>query len=156
LITRDGYTTLSGNKIPTRSGLDWLIVGGESGHHARPMHPAWARSLRDQCQAAAVPFFFKQWGEWLPIDQMKSCDHLYRSNRIAGPHQDQFAIDEDYGRTCIVPQLILRTDGQHKTLLDPLAFRSDLPGWPAMTAFKVGKKHAGRQLDGIEHNEVPA
>ncbi|PKP66990.1 MAG: phage Gp37/Gp68 family protein, partial [Alphaproteobacteria bacterium HGW-Alphaproteobacteria-5] len=46
--------------------LDWVIVGGESGPHARPMHPDWARSLRDQCNAARVPFFFKQWGEWGP------------------------------------------------------------------------------------------
>lgn len=46
--------------------LDWVIVGGESGRNARPMHPDWARSLRDQCQAAGVPYFFKQWGEFLP------------------------------------------------------------------------------------------
>ncbi len=45
-------------------GIDWVIVGGESGPGARPMHPEWARSLRDQCRAAGVPFFFKQWGEW--------------------------------------------------------------------------------------------
>lgn len=43
-------------------GLDWVITGGESGSNARPMHPAWVRSLRDQCVAAGVPFFFKQWG----------------------------------------------------------------------------------------------
>jgi protein gp37 len=46
--------------------LDWVIVGGESGAHARPMHPDWARSLRDQCTAAGVPYLFKQWGEWAP------------------------------------------------------------------------------------------
>jgi protein gp37 len=46
--------------------IDWVIVGGESGPNARPMHPDWARSLRDQCQAAGVPFMFKQWGEWGP------------------------------------------------------------------------------------------
>lgn len=46
--------------------VDWVIVGGESGPHARPMHPDWARSLRDQCQAAGVPFHFKQWGEHAP------------------------------------------------------------------------------------------
>lgn len=46
--------------------LDWVIVGGESGPHARPMHPDWARDIRDQCSAANVPFFFKQWGEWCP------------------------------------------------------------------------------------------
>lgn len=54
--------------------LDWAIVGGESGPGARPMHPDWARSLRDQCAQAAVPFFFKQWGAWAwdynpPTDQ---------------------------------------------------------------------------------------
>uniref|UniRef100_I2Q076 Bacteriophage protein gp37 n=1 Tax=Desulfovibrio sp. U5L TaxID=596152 RepID=I2Q076_9BACT len=47
-------------------GLSWVICGGESGPNARPMHPDWARSLRDQCAAARVPFFFKQWGEWAP------------------------------------------------------------------------------------------
>jgi protein gp37 len=46
--------------------IDWVIVGGESGHKARPMHPDWVRSLRDQCAAAGVPFLFKQWGEWAP------------------------------------------------------------------------------------------
>src|SRR5438132_2487081 len=44
------------------TGIDWVIVGGESGPHARPMHPDWARSVRDQCGAAGVAFFFKQWG----------------------------------------------------------------------------------------------
>jgi protein gp37 len=46
--------------------VDWVIVGGESGHKARPMHPDWVRSLRDQCASAGVPFLFKQWGEWAP------------------------------------------------------------------------------------------
>ena len=43
-------------------GVSWVIVGGESGHGARPMSPAWVRSIRDQCRSAGVPFFFKQWG----------------------------------------------------------------------------------------------
>jgi protein gp37 len=46
--------------------LDWVVVGGESGPKARPMHPDWVRSLRDQCAEAGVPFLFKQWGEWAP------------------------------------------------------------------------------------------
>lgn len=49
--------------------VDWVIVGGESGHGARPMHWQWARSLRDQCEAHGVPFLFKQWGEWAPVDK---------------------------------------------------------------------------------------
>ncbi len=47
-------------------GIDWLIVGGESGARARPMHPGWARQLRDQCSEASVAFFFKQWGAHVP------------------------------------------------------------------------------------------
>jgi protein gp37 len=46
--------------------IHWVIAGGESGPGARPAHPDWFRSVRDQCQAAGVPFFFKQWGEWSP------------------------------------------------------------------------------------------
>ena len=49
-------------------GIDWIIVGGESGPAARPMHPEWARSIRDQCEAAGVAFLFKQWGEYAPED----------------------------------------------------------------------------------------
>jgi protein gp37 len=49
------------------SRLNWLITGGESGKRARPMAPAWARALRDQCAAAGVPFHFKQWGDWAPV-----------------------------------------------------------------------------------------
>ena len=44
--------------------IDWVIVGGESGPGARPMHPDWVRDIRDRCQAARIPFFFKQWGTW--------------------------------------------------------------------------------------------
>jgi len=43
-------------------GIDWVIVGGESGPQARPMNPTWARDIRDQCVSAGIPFFFKQWG----------------------------------------------------------------------------------------------
>ena len=54
------------NYYCTNRFLRWLVCGGESGPNARPMHPDWARSVRDQCVAAGVPFFFKQWGEWAP------------------------------------------------------------------------------------------
>lgn len=56
-----------GDAVQINHHLHWVIVGGESGPHARPMHPDWARSLRDQCVAAGVAFHFKQWGEWAPI-----------------------------------------------------------------------------------------
>ena len=53
-----------------RGNLAWVVYGGESGRDARPMHLAWARSLRDQCLAARVPQHFKQWGNWVPPSQM--------------------------------------------------------------------------------------
>jgi protein gp37 len=49
------------------SGIDWVIVGGESGPDARPMHPDWARDIRDRCIQAGIPFTFKQWGTWVPL-----------------------------------------------------------------------------------------
>jgi protein gp37 len=51
---------------PLSDHINWVVAGGESGAGARPMHPAWVRSLRDQCVAADVPFLFKQWGQWAP------------------------------------------------------------------------------------------
>jgi protein gp37 len=54
------------NPVRAGLGLDWVVVGGESGRNARPMHPEWAWSLRDQCTSAGVPFFFKQWGGRTP------------------------------------------------------------------------------------------
>lgn len=59
-------TVLELHPLTTGPRIDWVIVGGESGRSARPMHPDWVRSLRDQCVDAGVPFFFKQWGEWAP------------------------------------------------------------------------------------------
>jgi protein gp37 len=56
----DGF----GVGAPMHEGIDWVICGGETGPGARPLHPDWVKSLRDQCVEAKVPFFFKQWGEW--------------------------------------------------------------------------------------------
>lgn len=92
--------------------IDWVIVGGESGGHARPMHPSWVRRIRDQCQAAGVAFFFKQWGEWKP--ELGSGRH--------GSCPD-FSRHHNFG------------DGR--------------------VAFRVGKKAAGRLLDGSTYSEFP-
>jgi protein gp37 len=66
-----------------RLAIQWVIAGGESGSGVRPMHPDWVRSIRDQCQAAAVPFFFKQWGAWLPSSQAPMAI-ISRNNRAFG------------------------------------------------------------------------
>lgn len=67
------------------SEIHWVIAGGESGPNARPMHPQWVRSLRDQCVDAGVPFFFKQWGEWR-VDPTQPSDNVKREtpDRVAG------------------------------------------------------------------------
>ena len=109
--------------------LDWLIVGGESGRKARPMHPDWARSLRDQCQDAGIPFFFKQWGEWAP-------DYPWPGSAT---ETTQRAFWHD---SC---GLIFDTPAQE----DGLSFFSD------GHVLRVGKRAAGRLLDGREWNEVP-
>jgi protein gp37 len=62
-------------------GIDWIIVGGESGPGARPMQPGWARMLRNQCAAVGVPFFFKQWGAWTPLDKARGADTLYLTTK---------------------------------------------------------------------------
>lgn len=105
---------LDADKVPEwitadRQTLDWVIVGGESGPSARPMHPDWARDVRDQCAAAGVPFFFKQWGEWADTEDWSSemQEHL---------------------------ELINKANGNN---------------------VRVGKKAAGRLLDGVEHNAMP-
>lgn len=88
--------------------IDWVVAGGESGPHARPSHPDWFRSLRDQCVAMAVPFFFKQWGEW-----------IHESQTTSGPNNV----------------------GKH------LEFGGH--------TYRVGKKQAGRVLDGRTWDEYP-
>ncbi|WP_020580162.1 DUF5131 family protein [Actinopolymorpha alba] len=73
---------------PADPTIDWVIIGGESGHNARPMHPQWARRLRDQCAAAIVPFFFKQWGAWAPVGEgeiAKETDLHIRRDGYAWP-----------------------------------------------------------------------
>lgn len=65
---RMAYPELGEKPILLKKGLDWVICGGETGPGARPMHLGWARNLRNQCQEAGEPFFFKQWGEWKHIN----------------------------------------------------------------------------------------
>ena len=74
-----------GNNTDTPWHLDWVIVGGETGPKARPMHPDWVRSIRYQCQEANVPFFFKQWGRWMPEGTIKNYKFLNpKYEKLAG------------------------------------------------------------------------
>lgn len=67
--------------------IHWIIAGGESGGPAVPTHPDWLRSLRDQCAAASVPFFFKQWGEWLPVTHLRHATPDTPLNRAYKGHK---------------------------------------------------------------------
>ncbi|WP_421925526.1 phage Gp37/Gp68 family protein [Neoaquamicrobium sediminum] len=125
--------------------LDWVIAGGESGDRANPMHPGWARALRDQCVAADVPFFFKQWGNWSAVSQMseEQIDACYPPLSERHP---------DATRHPLVDECVLHADGSRHRHVDRNAF---LQGTGAMTMFEVGKKRAGRLLDGVKHDGMP-
>lgn len=114
--------------------LDWIIAGGETGPGARPMHPDWVRGLRDQCQAAGVPFFFKGWGEWGPCADSE----WHGLGPVGRPKQ-----------LCMGPT----GDTAGGFLTQELADRRVREGWKPVT--RVGKARAGRLLDGREWNEFP-
>lgn len=100
----------------TAPKLDWVICGGETGPGARPMHPDWARSIRDQCQESGTPFFFKSWGEWKPV-------------YTTGPEFELRRLKTD--------EVVMSGPG-HGVVMK-----------------KVGKKAAGRILDGQIWDEMP-
>lgn len=103
--------------------LTWVVAGGESGPGARPMHPSWARSLRNQCEQTRTPFFFKQWGAHTP----------FMPDWETQPH-------------CWVEETTAMT----------VRLESDVPdtgSWQAV--YRVGKKAAGRELDGRTWDQFP-
>ena len=127
LETRGALAELAAKAYQKVYGLQWVIVGGESGPGARPMHPDWVRSIRDQCLAAGVPFFLKQWGEWSPWEPFPGGDlgGDMRRGIVEQVHGDGRPIDGHFRRgDCYMR--------------------------------KVGKKAAGALLDGREWREMPA
>ncbi len=106
------------------AGIDWVIVGGESGPGARPMHPDWVRDIRDRCVAAGVPFFFKQWGAWL------------------GFGRDRFGASYEYAAAHAAPHFEWNAGDEGEGVFTGAAVR-------------VGKKAAGRELDGRTWDEMP-
>jgi protein gp37 len=98
--------------------VEWVIVGGESGKHARPLNPDWVRNLHEQCVVAGVPFLFKQWGRWLPMDQRRSDSDIHEKRQ----------------------SIAVFGDGSN-------GYRD--------RAYDIGKKAAGRLLDGVTHDGFP-
>ncbi len=111
--------------------LDGIILGGETGPRARPMHPDWVQSIRDQCVETETNFFFKSWGAW------------QNGSDFQRPNANRIVLND--GRMCREPE--------------ELGFTNYAPeGWshfyPTMMA-KVGKKHSGRHIDGRTWDQLP-
>ncbi|UPT93921.1 phage Gp37/Gp68 family protein [Bradyrhizobium barranii subsp. apii] len=121
--------------------LDWVIVGGESGDRARPMHPDTARSLRDWCQASRVAFFFKQWGEYLPVGQsLPDCGKVHGATAVKpGRMKLHYGGSRQHA-----PKYAFAEHGVEIASTDD-----------GRLTYRVGKKKAGRLLDGVEHNGMP-
>lgn len=116
---RDDSWSTDWMQEPGLPGIDWVVAGGESGPGARPMHPDWPRAMRDQCAAAGVPFFFKQWGNWAPRDMFDDVTGLAAASMLP--------------------------DGTQCVHANPVS----------TSLVRIGKRTAGRLLDGIEHNGFP-
>lgn len=121
--------------------IDWIIVGGESGQGARPMHSDWVRSIRDQALVAGTAFFFKQWGEWAPVTIDEGMDGnltpAYADDGCSNPAHHH------NGQPCLFWQEESLVQWPH------------LKALPATGARRIGKNLAGRTLDGRECGEFP-
>lgn len=108
--------------------LSWVIAGGESGPKARPSHPDWFRAVRDQCQAAVIPFFFKQWGQFVPV-----------------------TVDDRFGKATAGDVMVLLTKQRNS----PTMRNTSRMFGSCWSMQRMSKKLAGRLLDGREWNEFP-
>lgn len=126
-----GISALTGEPAPHSAPhgppLDWVVIGGESGPGARPMHPTWARGLRDQCVRAGVKFHMKQWGEWVHAENW--AHWMQATNRI-----------------------VLNPDGSLAQPSENMLWYDD---YDMAKMIMAGKKAAGRELDGKVWDEFP-
>lgn len=126
----DHSASLVKGDAPTLRGIQWVIVGGESGHGARPMHPDWVTRIGGQCAGHSIPFLFKQWGEYAPL---KATSNDWAEYRDDG---DKYLTQQDG----VVP---VKWFGEKFTK-------------EATIVYRVGKKKAGRLLDGVEYTAFPS
>lgn len=134
-------------------GIDWIIVGGESGPGARPMHPDWARALRDQRNTVGAAFLFKQWGEWGTASRTGS-PALARLPAPMDPHgrldfRGGVAMTDD--GNVYQPGDLDWPDGPRRGE----AHRADFPHHHPTYLYRVGKKRTGRELDGRTWDQYP-
>jgi protein gp37 len=132
-----GYDFSGGYRV-NAPRIDAVILGGESGPGARPLHPAWVRSIRDQCATASVPFYFKQWGQYKP-----GC---------------WFYCEDDYLKdSCLdQPHILLRENGYQWQVCDRnYRIIDGQPPHDCYVMHPTSKKKAGRVLDGRTHDDLP-
>lgn len=125
-------------------GIDWVVCGGESGPKARPMHPDWARGLRNQCAAASIPFLFKQWGTWgvdAPLDEQ---------GRLLNTRRGMGVTVANDGTVYQAGDLSYPDGPRYGEAVRAGHDRAHLVGM-----YRLGKKAAGRELDGRTHDEFP-
>jgi len=119
--------------LKAKQKIDWVICGGESGKNARPMHPDWVRSLQTQCAEAEVPFFFKQWGEWLPWEHNAQAPFMDSQN---GQFVDSHGLD-----------ILNENSEPNKNWF--MDYETQ------MLCERVGKRKSGCLLDGVKYKEFP-
>jgi protein gp37 len=142
-LTGETHDPNTGCIVAEGSALGWAICGGESGPNARPMDPDWPRVLRDQCAAAAVPFFFKQWGEFIAGEEIKD----------AGGFRVEFGDGSAFRVLSDGEDILLNCARDHKGAPEKI--------WKNYFASGDGRllrrasKHL-RLLDGHEHSAFPA
>lgn len=156
-------------------GIHWILCGGESGRGAnvRPMHPAWARSLRDQCVAAGVAFHFKQWGAWARVGSVDTYSHGPDKRQRAYPDSEGIAWLAD-GRICkrdftVAQHAARMRAGEAQSTRAIEVDEQALADWHNAAAedraaydrmayewmYRVGKHASGRMLDGRTWDELP-
>lgn len=152
----DVFSTITGDLLHTSGNeydpgaINWIIAGGESGPGARPTHPAWLRSLRDQCSASGVPFLLKQWGEWhTTAVRTTTGEAVFRTF-------DTFDQWVNKASTWIAGGMCLDRDGRQLAIGADFMQARDEGRFPVTVMHRVGKKAAGRLLDGMLHDAFPA
>jgi protein gp37 len=134
-IDRIGTAACTCRDAHRSARLGWIVAGGESGPKARPPHPDWFRRLRNQCDSAHVPFLLKQWGTWGELPKR--------------PGDPGVTVSSKDG-TVYLPGDLTYPDGPRYGE----ALRAG-HGGTLHQMYRVGKKAAGRELDGREHDEYP-
>lgn len=145
------------NALTGHDRINWVIAGGESGPNARPSHVDWFRNLRDQCEEANVPFFFKQNGEWVPTYVSSDTEVAEGEFRVAAGDIDLRSDGTTTGAITEVrfPTKNTRRDGRPLGVKYEHYVEHDDRLGAEQSMRRVGKKAAGRILDGREWNELP-